>query len=282
MYQSEQLETTLVFEKLSDDAREALIRARQEAVDAGHSHIGTEDVALALCRNPEELAGRVLAGLGVTYEALREEALRIVASPPPQTGTLVPRSRTKRVIELALQEATFAGSATIGTEHLLVALLVEAQGVAALALAELGVTLPAVRGAMHAAVADRPAQPELDRTGHVGMSSSMGIALMRAGRLAQEEGMSDIRPDHLLRALAESDNPEDQATLRKIGVSPEAAAAALQVPEGVRRLGRAVVAAGNELAPAYRAGGDQAVRALTELTRLSGEHAEAVSRWLGL
>jgi ATP-dependent Clp protease ATP-binding subunit ClpA len=282
VYQSVQLEEALVFGRLSDAARQALVRARQEAIDANHSYIGTEDLALALCGDQEEVAGRILAGLGVTHEALKAQALRIVANPPPSSSTRVPTSRTKRVIEVALQEATFGGSATIGTEHLLLALLVEAEGVAAHALEELGVSLPAVRRAVQVTADDRPEQAGSERARRVSTSSSVGMALMRAGRLAQEEGVSEIRTDHLLRALAESEIAEDQATLRKIGVSPAQAAAALRVPDEVRRLGLAVAADSERLGPAYLAGGDQATRALAELHRSSVEYTRAVSRWLEL
>ena len=108
------------------------------------------------------MAGRVLADLGVTYEALKVEVIGIVGTPAEhEPRQIIPTSRVKRVIEMAFQEATNAGAEFVGTQHLLAALLVEAEGVAPLALDQLGVPLP--RSGAPSAPASRTAWPRSGR-----------------------------------------------------------------------------------------------------------------------
>jgi ATP-dependent Clp protease ATP-binding subunit ClpA len=284
------------FERFTDGAGQALSRAQEEAVAANQPFIGTEHIALALARD-DGLAGRVLRDLGVTSERMRARIAAVLAGGErPGPSGVIPTSRTKRVIEVAFQEATSAGAGQVGSEHLLVALLVEAEGVAARVLDELGATLPRVRRAIRAGLEDRAvgsggivdAVTVARATGGapvpgapVGTSSSLGAALMRAGRLASEEGSADIRADHLIRAIAATDTPDLRGTLEKLGLAPEAAVRALTVPEEIRRLGLAAQRARVEQGAAYAAGGEAAARAVREALRLGREYTEAVSRWLG-
>jgi ATP-dependent Clp protease ATP-binding subunit ClpC len=135
-------------ERLTEGARQALTRAREEAVAAKQAFIGTEHVALALVRD-DGAGGRVLRDLGVTLEAMRARIAVVLgrAERPGPVGA-IPSSRIERAMQIAFQEATSAGAVQVGTEHLLVALLVEAEGVAARALEELGATLARVRRAV--------------------------------------------------------------------------------------------------------------------------------------
>jgi hypothetical protein len=284
------------FERFTEGARLALTRAQEEAVAANRPFIGTEHIALALARD-DGLAGRVLRDLGVTSEGMRARIAAVLASAERQAPTgIIPTSRTKRVIQVAFQEATSAGAELVGGEHLLVALLVEAEGVAARVLEELGATLPRVRRAIRAGLENGgvglggivDAMTVAEATGDapvpgapVGTSSSLGVALMRAGRLAGEEGAADIRADHLIRAIAATDTPDLRGTLGRLGLTPEAIVRALTVPEEVRRLGLAAQRARFEQGAAYAAGGEAAARAAREALRLGREYTEAVSRWLG-
>jgi hypothetical protein len=269
------------FEKFTEGARQALTQAQEEAAASGLPYIGTEHLALALCRDQEGVAGRVLAECGVTYEGMKAQVGSIVGATDTAKGTqVIPTSRVKKVIELAFQEATNAGVDLVGTEHLLAALLVEAEGVASRALDELGVTLPRVRRAIRANLEDRAAERGSASPGHVGTSSPIGLALMRAGQLAQDEGVPDIRADHLIRAMAESGISEIQSVLGKLGLAPEVVAVELAVPDDVRQLGLATRRARFEHAAAFRSGGAEAVQAAEQVERHGRAHAEAVSRWL--
>jgi hypothetical protein len=104
---------------------------------------------------------------------------------------------------------------------------------------------------------------------------------MRAGQLAKEEGTADIRADHVIRAIAETDTPDLRGVLDKLGLAPAATMRALTVPDEIRRLGLAAQRARVEHAAAFAAGGDEATRAVAEGLRLGREYTEAVSRWLG-
>lgn len=252
------------FGSFSESAQAVLQSAQEEAWSEGRGYIGTEHVVLALARDEQGAAGRILTGLGVTYEALKAKVDEVVHRPAdPRAERPLPTTRVKKVVELAFREATEAGQELVNTEHLLLALLVEAEGVGAHALGELGVTLPRVRDAVRAASGDPGPAPA---AGAVGLSSSLTMAMMRAGQLAQEEA-ADIRADHMLRAMAQSEMSDLRGVLRRLGLAPEAVQQELAVPEEVRRLGVAVRAA--------RGGGDS-----KEAQRLSQEHSEAVSRWL--
>jgi ATP-dependent Clp protease ATP-binding subunit ClpA len=265
------------FERFTDGARQALTRAQEEAVAANQPYIGTEHVALALARD-DGAAGRVLRDLGITYEGVKARIGAVLADSEEPGPRVVPTSRMKRVIEIAFQEATRAGVDRVGTEHLLAALLVEAEGVAARVLDGLGVTLPEVRRAIRTGlrVGDDPVPGA-----PVGTSSSLTAALMRAGQLAREEGITDIRADHLLRALAASDAADLRGTLDKLGLAPEAVVRALTVPEEIRHLGRAAQRARVERPAGFAAGGEAASRAVREVLGLARQYSEAVSRWLG-
>jgi hypothetical protein len=283
------------FERFTEGAKATLTRAQEEAVAGNQRYIGTEHLALALSRD-DGMAGRVLRDLGITYEDMKAQIGIVVDGTEKPPLQIIPTSRTKRVIELAFQEATSAGADHVGTEHLLVALLVEAEGVAGRVLDELGATLPMVRRAIRAALEDRAAHQSgvleaitvAEGVGDapvpgapVGTSSSVGVALMRAGQLAKEEGTADIRADHLIRAIAATDTPDLRGVLDKLGLAPEATVRVLTVPEEIRRLGLAAQRARVEHAAAFAAGGEEATRAVEETMRLGREYSEAVSRWLG-
>jgi ATP-dependent Clp protease ATP-binding subunit ClpA len=225
------------FERFTDGAKRALTRAQEEAVAASQSYIGTEHLALALVRD-DGAAGNVLRDMGITYEGMTTQIATVLDSvEKPRAPRIIPPSRMKRVTELTFQEATNAGAEQVGTEHLLVALLVEAEGVAAQVLDKLGATLPRVRRAIRASLEEHPAQrggivdaiSVAQETGKApvpgapaGTSSSLGMALMRAGQLAKEEGIADIRADHLIRAIAATDTADLRGVLDKLGLAPEA------------------------------------------------------------
>lgn len=135
------------FEHFSDQAKRALTRAQAEAEAAGLSYIGTEQLLLGLIHEPDAIASRALTALGVEDAAAREAIASILGQTPTmgrQPG-IIPTSRVKKVIELAFEEARRLHHSSVGTQHMLMALLIEGEGVAAQALSSLGVTLEAVR-----------------------------------------------------------------------------------------------------------------------------------------
>jgi ATP-dependent Clp protease ATP-binding subunit ClpA len=121
-----------VFERFTERARQVIVLAQEEARGLGHSYIGTEHLLLGLVREEEGLAARVLERLDVTLERVRGQVVRIVGSGEEVPSGQIPFTpRAKKVMEMALRESLSLGHNYIGTEHLLLALVRENEGVAA-------------------------------------------------------------------------------------------------------------------------------------------------------
>ncbi len=134
------------FEKFSERARRVLTSAQEEAQRLNHSYIGTEHILLGLIREEEGVAAKVLNNLGVSLSKVRSAVEYIVGhGEKPGTGEIGLTPRAKRVIELAIDEARHLGHNYIGTEHLLLGLLHEGEGVAAGVLESFGITLEQTR-----------------------------------------------------------------------------------------------------------------------------------------
>jgi ATP-dependent Clp protease ATP-binding subunit ClpC len=134
------------FEKFSERARRVLTIAQEEARQMNHSYIGTEHILLGLAREEEGVAAKILTNLGVSLNKVRS-AVEFISGrgERPSAGETGLTPRAKRVIELAIDEARQLGHNYIGTEHLLLGLLREGEGVAAGVLDSLGVTLERAR-----------------------------------------------------------------------------------------------------------------------------------------
>ena len=134
------------FEKFSERARKVLSLAQEEAQRFNHNYIGTEHILLGLTRVNEGTATKVLAGLGVDTEKVKSAVEYIVGDgDSSSTGDIGLTPRAKKVIELAVDEARRMTHQYIGTEHILVGLLREGEGVASGVLESLGVNLDQVR-----------------------------------------------------------------------------------------------------------------------------------------
>ena len=134
------------FEKFSERARRVLSLAQEEAQRFNHNYIGTEHILLGLVRETEGVAARVLANLGVDLNKVRSAVEFIIGrGDKPVQGEIGLTPRAKKVVELAVDEARRMNHTYIGTEHLLIGLLREGEGVASGVLESLGVTLDKVR-----------------------------------------------------------------------------------------------------------------------------------------
>ena len=135
------------FEKFTERARRVLSLAQEEAQRFNHNYIGTEHILLGLVRETDGVAARVLSNLGVELHKVRSAVEFIIGrgerSTPGEIG-LTPRA--KKVIELAVDEARRLNHHYIGTEHLLIGLMREGEGVAAGVLESLGINLDKIRG----------------------------------------------------------------------------------------------------------------------------------------
>jgi ATP-dependent Clp protease ATP-binding subunit ClpC len=121
-----------MFERFTERARQVVVLAQEEARTLKHNYIGTEHILLGLLREEEGLAARVLESLEITVERVRAQVVRIVGSGEEVTSGQIPFTpRAKKVLELALREALSLGHNYIGTEHILLGLVRENEGVAA-------------------------------------------------------------------------------------------------------------------------------------------------------
>ncbi len=135
-----------MFERFTDRARRVLVLAQEEARDLNHAFIGTEHILLGLIKEGEGVAAKALDALDVSYETVREkveEAIGSNANPSPGSPPFTPRA--KKVLELSLREALQLGHSYIGTEHMLLGLVREGEGVAAQVLSDLGADMTRVR-----------------------------------------------------------------------------------------------------------------------------------------
>jgi len=135
-----------LFERFTDRARRVLVLAQEEARDLNHAFIGTEHILLGLIREGEGVAAKALDALGVTFDVVREkveEAIGANTNPSPGSPPFTPRA--KKVLELSLREALQLGHSYIGTEHMLLGLVREGEGVAAQVLSDLGADMARVR-----------------------------------------------------------------------------------------------------------------------------------------
>jgi hypothetical protein len=135
-----------LFERFTDRARRVLVLAQEEARLLNHSFIGTEHILLGLIHEGEGVAAKALESLGISLEAVREkveETIGPAGSAPTGSPPFTPRA--KKVLELSLREALQLGHNYIGTEHMLLGLVREGEGVAAQVLISLGADLARVR-----------------------------------------------------------------------------------------------------------------------------------------
>jgi len=136
-----------MFDRFTDRARRVIILARKEADRFNHNYIGTEHLLLGLIRLGQGVAVNVLRGMGIDFETIRIEVEKTVGSGPETKviGDIPLTARAKKVIELAVEEARNLNHTYIGTEHLLLGLLQEGEGVASKILRSLNVDLEKTR-----------------------------------------------------------------------------------------------------------------------------------------
>ncbi|CAA9409200.1 MAG: ATP-dependent Clp protease, ATP-binding subunit ClpC, partial [uncultured Rubrobacteraceae bacterium] len=134
------------FERFTERARKVVVLAQDEARHFNHNYIGTEHLLLGLLREDEGVAAQALSSLNVTLDEVREQVESIVGYGEEGTGAQAPFTpRSKKVLELALREALQLGHNYIGTEHILLGLVRESEGVAARVLSNLDVDPDKVR-----------------------------------------------------------------------------------------------------------------------------------------
>src|ERR671910_876831 len=163
-----------MFERFTERARKVVVLAQDEARHFNHNYIGTEHLLLGLLREDEGVAAQALYSLNVALDEVREQVESIVGYGEEGTGAQAPFTpRSKKVLELALREALQLGHNYIGTEHILLGLVRESEGVAARVLSNLDIDPDKVRrevvrmlgGGRGSVEAKRPKTRQLDQYG---------------------------------------------------------------------------------------------------------------------
>jgi ATP-dependent Clp protease ATP-binding subunit ClpC len=135
----------MMFGRFTERAQKVLALAQEEAIRLGHNNIGTEHILLALIREGEGIAAKALMALGLGPEKIQKEVESLIGRGQEVSHTIHYTPRAKRVIELSLDEARKLGHSYVGTEHILLGLIREGEGVAARVLNNLGVSLNKAR-----------------------------------------------------------------------------------------------------------------------------------------
>jgi ATP-dependent Clp protease ATP-binding subunit ClpC len=208
-----------MFERFTDDARSVVVAAQKEARALKHGRIGTEHVLLGLYSAPTGIAVQALNRLGITADTVREEVLDMVGPGSEAPSGHIPFSpRAKKVLELGLREALQLGHNYIGTDHILLALEREGDGVAAKILAK-HVNMQDLRRTTLSLIkentkpGDGPAGPT--------RTSAADEVVAAAEALA---GGAPMGSHHLLEALIRAEGSMAATVLSQLGVSPRAVA----------------------------------------------------------
>jgi len=193
-----------MFERFTDRARRVMVLAQEEARMLDHAHIGTEHLLLGLIHEGEGVAARALESLNISLSAVRQEVEEIIGrGKQPPSGHIPFTPRAKNVLELSLRESNQLGHNYIGTEHILLGLLREGEGVAAQVLAKMGADLNRVRQQvielLHGHGGERPPSGRRLRARSVG--DILGLLNALDQRLEAIERWVGMRPD--LRDLDE-------------------------------------------------------------------------------
>lgn len=135
----------MMFGRFTERAQKVLSFAQEEAVRLGHNNIGTEHILLGLIREGDGIAAKALLGLGLGLEKIQEEVEALIGRGQEQQASIAYTPRAKKVIELSMDEARKLSHTYVGTEHMLLGLIREGEGVAARVLNNLGVSLNKAR-----------------------------------------------------------------------------------------------------------------------------------------
>lgn len=135
----------MMFGRFTERAQKVLALAQEEAIRLAHNNIGTEHILLGLVREGEGIAAKALTALGLSPEKIQKEVEGLIGKGTEKSQTIHYTPRAKKVIELSMDEARKLGHSYVGTEHILLGLIREGEGVAARVLGNLGVSLNKAR-----------------------------------------------------------------------------------------------------------------------------------------
>jgi len=184
-----------MFERFTDRARRVVVLAQEEARMLNHNQIGTEHILLGLIHEDEGVAAKTLESLGIRLEVVRQQLLEIIGRGQQAPSGHVPFTpRAKKVLELSLREAMELGHSYIGTEHILLGLIREGEGVAAQVLVKLGADLDRARQQVAQLLHGRAGEDLIGKDFLVPGDALMGVRSLDR-RLAAIERWVGLRPE---------------------------------------------------------------------------------------
>jgi ATP-dependent Clp protease ATP-binding subunit ClpC len=242
-----------------------VVLAQEEAKMLNHNYIGTEHILLGLIHEGEGVAAKALESLGISLDAVREQVQDIIGQGQQQpTGHIPFTPRAKKVLELSLREALQLGHNYIGTEHILLGLIHEGEGVAAKALESLDISLEAVRGQ----VEDIIGQGQQAPSGHIPFTPRAKKVLELSLREALQLGHNYIGTEHILLGLIREGEGVAAQVLVKLGADlNRVRQQVIQLVSGFQGKEAEAVTSSGESAPSSSAVLDQFGRNLTQAAR---------------
>jgi ATP-dependent Clp protease ATP-binding subunit ClpC len=203
-----------MFERFTDRARRVVVLAQEEARMLNHNYIGTEHILLGLIHEGEGVAAKALESLGISLDAVRQQVEEIIGQGQQAPSGHIPFTpRAKKVLELSLREALQLGHNYIGTEHILLGLIHEGEGVAAKALESLGISLDAVRQQVEEIIGQGQQAP----SGHIPFTPRAKKVLELSLREALQLGHNYIGTEHILLGLIREGDGVAAQVLVKLG-----------------------------------------------------------------
>ena len=238
-----------VFERFTERARQVVVLAQEEARLLNHSFIGTEHILLGLMHEGEGIAARALDDLGISLEVARQKVKETIGlSGTAPTGSPPFTPRAKKVLELSLREAMQLGHNYIGTEHMLLGLVREGEGVASQVLISLGADLARVRqqviqllsgyegeepSGVHSAGSSRTVFGGEHRQSQLVECSFCGRLPPESGRLISSRGGAFVCENCLREWIDRLDgDTEDNPDSEAVGVAPMVTVVLSPVDEG--------------------------------------------------
>jgi ATP-dependent Clp protease ATP-binding subunit ClpA len=206
-----------MFERFTDRARRVLVMAQEEARVLGHGFIGTEHLLLGLVAEGEGVGAKALAAVGVDLADVRARVLAVVPSGGTVDGPAPFTPRSKKVLEMSLREALQLGHNYIGTEHLLLGLLREREGVGAQVLVGAGVRLEDVQAKVIELLSGFSRPRPRSGTGEVTPAGSVVPERAKA-----EAGSEPLGSHHYLLAVLGDSSSLGARLLQSFGVTEEA------------------------------------------------------------
>jgi ATP-dependent Clp protease ATP-binding subunit ClpC len=184
-----------MFERFTDRARRVVVLAQEEARMLNHNYIGTEHILLGLIHEGEGVAAKALESMGISLDAVRAQVEEIIGQGQQAPSGHIPFTpRAKKVLELSLREALQLGHNYIGTEHILLGLIREGEGVAAQVLVKLGADLNRVRSTVIQLLSGYQGKEAVSQGGPAEGTASTSTVLDQFGRnltVAAREGKLD-------------------------------------------------------------------------------------------